>query len=481
MSLSKLPVELKRIVVKHAHQSDLNYQHRHRVSAKGGNKTQKAELEKRGRSIHALSLVNKEWRLLTVEVLFSTLRSSKAKGPIFDGSIRGTTLGNAITTLVIGNNEPRENLATLVFYILPLLPNIRTVSTRHRTVLDKSASSSLYGDSAMGSHVRLISNEFEKFAKDRATGFDVHVESGWKYRPIIFANRHTLRSLRVETGPMCRIPLLETSDSKFARQLSQCTSLETLKLTTTRHNSYAFETPLVHDHTLSLTFASAATLRSLELNYKNVDLDCSLLSFANLFGSLEYLGLSGDDLDLTSHFLPVKLAELKYLDIANLNSLFVSEAILNYLSTSNLIRLDVQINAANALIPFSEADDRWPHLDSFAASLDTAGIPRTSCYLHHPVGIGKVEFANHLFGINFDWDNAAFEASLVESNSQLHSSTPEDDTDVVTKALKMAIDESADWAKEEAKTLTIADDRVGLKDPRQQLRGVNELKKDKED
>ncbi|GAA5897302.1 uncharacterized protein JCM6883_006649 [Sporobolomyces salmoneus] len=480
MSLSKLPVELKRVVIKHAAEGDRNYACRHESGQKSGKESKKSKHTWRGRSIHALSLVNKEWRSLTVELLFTTLRSSKAKGLVFDGSVRGTDLGDTVTTLVIDARESRETLANLLFYILPLFPNIRNIATSHRIVLDRPELTAQRFVTPSASYERLIWNEIEKLARDKAIAWRVHLDEGWRYGPIVFANPHTLRALEIETGPTRRIPLLETSDSEFTRLLSTCTSLETLKMTMTYDPPYDSDAPRVCEPTLSLPFASKSTLRSLDVTINGENLDRSLLLFAAKFSSLRYLRVAGEDFDDPHIFDRVKLSELKHLEIANIDELSVATEILTRLSLPKLLRLDVQVQATKEFIPSSRLVTRLTLLDNLFSVLEYCAGPSSACYLHHSVGHSLVELYNYP-GSHYSWDEGSWAASLVEANPPLQDdeASEEEEEDAV-EYLTTAINGLAGWTRREAETLRMTD-WVGLKDLWQQLRGVNELKKYKED
>ncbi|GAA5897082.1 uncharacterized protein JCM6883_006572 [Sporobolomyces salmoneus] len=246
----------------------------------------------------------------------------------------------------------------------------------------------------------------------------------------------------------------------------------------------AFDHPLVHDHTLSLEFASASVLRSLDLIFKGIHLDLSFASFAEKFSSLQALRISGLNINFDqSGTGRIVLPELKHLDIFEVDTLLVAFVILDEFSAPKLDRLDIKVNSDHRFISSPDEHAEW--LVDLSDTLEKFGLPASSCYLHDPIGAGKIEVEDYLPGIHYDWDIGAFEASYIswcsDPRKEWVSEMEPRGEEEVTEALTTAIDDLADWAKEEARTLTIADDWVGLEELWQQLRDVNELKKYKED
>ncbi|GAA6014304.1 hypothetical protein JCM11491_005032 [Sporobolomyces phaffii] len=493
MSLRHLPTEIKQLVVDQAHRSDQAYQHRSQgVSASS------EQSKWRGKAVHSLSFVNKEWRALSLKYIVTTLRASRARDPIFDSSFFGTATGALITRLHVEPSTSFERISFLVIYIIPQLPNL------YRITLSSGALGTISPKSPSSTSRGFLLPLLARIAQTRITEWDVELTKSHNYAPLVFANPSTLRSLTVRPYGRQQIALLEAATSTFAVHLAQCTALETLKLSFAKLDRGIDS--LVDDKLLASQFSCSSTLRSLEIELVSrdrgpgttQDFDFSLLRFSAFFTSLDSLTLSLTRFDpmgfadLDEANLMPRLIRLHLIDVDSLRAV---RAICHRLSCPNLANLVVRFGRD---AQFDSSDSQFLYdLDWVQDAVDTVscGISASlSCRFEHTVGMTRARW-DHVEAtlapavVTKDWDDGAREAtsnrvSREDDNSDSreddNSDSSEDDSsedDDVVAVLQDRVDELATWAREKAARCGVAGDERGACELWQEMRGLSEYKK----
>ncbi|GAA5987928.1 hypothetical protein JCM5350_006777 [Sporobolomyces pararoseus] len=385
MSFSQLPTETIQLIVAKCAEADEVYKgSKEAEEIITGNKKKK-ELDWKGKSCSAISLVSSTLRSLAIKHVFRTLPAAKVLDDVFQYSLFESA-AHCFTEIVFDEiGRPRPSTAALfktVLHVMPQLPNLRSI-----VGLKDNYLADLVGSTAL-SHIpnprRLdpkqirARNVFLSTA-EKITRWGVEINED-SLEVLVDANTSRIRSLSISSPSSHRISIFDSPSSRFASILAKLPNLETLGIHQHSWDVNGQTMKQIVDPVFEVPFSFANTLRSLELNFSgNCDDPLSKeLRFASRFPSLRrlILNVNGHDFWENGDEDIYSFPTLEYLEIKGLqyNSL---GAFFNKVELLSIVEIHF---VSLSIDPYT-----WPALDELTdplnllpVSLARVRISRTS-------------------------------------------------------------------------------------------------------